>query len=161
MTRVLTTCLAIVAFAATALGQEGFAHYPIRPLVSLVAEHDTPEQKTVDFVISANPFPSKTAVFVTGERRAIPKAKMDFIKLWFETRGLPPERAEILENEYRFREGEKEYWLPVLKPLEPFLDKELKKGDGAVLYYFFLGGYSKTEREWVFVVEEFQKVGAN
>jgi hypothetical protein len=160
MKRAAACILLLVAFGGVARAQSDFDTYPIRPIVSLVKEHDIAENKTVDFVVSADPFPSKTAAIFSGEHRPIPKAKRDFMKLWFETRGLPPDRADVVANEYRFREGDRDFWLPVLKALEPFIEKELKKDDPAVLYYFFMGGYSKTDREWVFVVEEFQKVGA-
>lgn len=151
--------LGVLAFASVARAQGDFDTYPIRRLAALVQEHDKPENAKIDFVVSADPFPSKTGAFVTGERRPLSKEKKEFIKLWFTTRNLPADRADQIANEYRFTEGETDYWLPVLKQLEPFIDKELKKDDAVVLYYFFMGGYSKTAREWVFVVEEFQKVG--
>ncbi|HWT00643.1 MAG TPA: hypothetical protein VN256_10375 [Pyrinomonadaceae bacterium] len=102
-----------------------------------------------------------------------------FIKIWAESRNLPPENAGMLVEEYLFREKDKEYWIPVLKTLAPFFDKELKEGTEIQIYYFFLGGYNeKTLREkdtskdktkekergiieakvtWVFAVEEFQR----
>lgn len=149
--------LALVAFVVPVLAQNDFDTYPIRPMAELVSQHDVPENKKADFIISALPFPSKTAVTFTGEHRPIPKEKRDFILLWLQTRNLPKTNADPLVNEYRLVEGEVSYWVPVVKPLEPFFEKELKKGDLIVLYYFFMGGYSKTSREWVFVAEEFQK----
>jgi len=158
MKKAVIFVLGFIALAGQIHAQSDFDTYPTRTLISLVHEHDTPETKNADFAVSANPFPSKTAVSVVGEHRPIPKAKKDFVKLWFETRGLPTDRADGLENEYHFKEGDADFWLPVLKPLEPFIEKELVKGDAVELYYFFMGGYSKTAREWVFVVEEFRKL---
>ena len=150
--------LAILLSPLHAFSQNDFNTYPIRPLISIIEDHNTVESSKVDFVVSAAPFPSKTAVVVTGQHRPISKPKMDFIKLWFEVKNAPLDRLNEFENEYLFKEGDKDYWLPVLKPIEPYMEKELNKGDMTVLYYFFIGSYSKTLREWVFVVEEFHKV---
>jgi DNA-directed RNA polymerase subunit H (RpoH/RPB5) len=157
MRMMLAVLLAVSVFVGPALAQNDFGNYPMRTMADLVRAHDVPEQKNADFIISADPFPSKTTVTFTGEHRPISKEKRDFILLWLETRNLPKSNADPLVKEYRFVEGDVSYWLPVVKQLEPFFDKELKKDDQIVLYYFFIGGFSKKSREWVFVAEEFQK----
>jgi hypothetical protein len=179
MKQVLCILILILAFAAASFAQNDWHTYPVRSIAELIeATSGGPSQKA-DLIISANPFPSKTKVTYTGNSRPIGKRTKDFIKLWTETRNVPASNADMMAEEFLFRERGKEYWIPVVKTVVPFLGKELKEGDEVVIYYFFLGGYdeaklirkdstlSKQEKkdaasaasgkvEWIFAVEEFQ-----
>ena len=154
--RFLLALLLVVASAGPARAQS--PEHPVRTIHRLITDHDIEANRNVDFVITADPFPSRTIVVFTGEKRAVDKARVEFVSLWFETRGKPRSDSKAFENEYQLKEGDVVYWLPVLKELEPYMDKELRKGDLIELYYFFMGGYSKSSRQWVFAVEEFRKL---
>jgi len=157
----IVAAVLVIALSVTAFGQSDFDTYPARTVAELITMHSGEASHGADFVISADPFPSKSVVVFSGEHRPIDKKKKDFIGLWLETRGLEKERADMLLEEYRFTEKGVDYWLPVVKPLAPFIEQELKQGDKIEIYFFFQGGYGPKETEaknWVFVVEEFRKV---
>lgn len=171
--------LFLVVLPASSNAQSDWDTYPARTIANIVEAHSGEVSNKSDLIVSADPFPSKAVVTYTGKRRPVGEYTKFFIKLWVETRNLPPENANMLVEEYSFREKDKEYWIPVLKPLAPSFNKELKEGDEIQIYYFFLGGYNerklrekdtnkdKTKEKdigavedkvtWIFAVEEFQK----
>jgi len=63
-----------------------------------------------------------------------------------------------LKLEARFREGDKDYWLPIRKKIADDMATQLKKGDEVVIHTILAGGISEaTSVDWVFVVGEFSK----
>ncbi|HEY9404087.1 MAG TPA: hypothetical protein VIQ24_15620 [Pyrinomonadaceae bacterium] len=181
MKHILYIFLLILTPTTPSFAQNDWHTYPVRTIAEIINAHSGEVSQQADLIISANPFPSKTKAIYAGKSRPIGKRTKDFIKLWVETRNVPASNADMLVEEYLFREQDKEYWIPVIKTLVPFFGKELKEGDEIVIYYFFLGGYdeakliqkdtslsekakkgeaSKTKPgiEWIFAVEEFQKL---
>jgi len=181
MKPILYTFFLILMFTIPSFAQNDWHTYPVRTIADLIEAHSGEASQKVDLIISAKPFPSKTKAIYTGKSRSIGKRTKDFIKLWTETRSVPAGNADILVEEFLFKEQDKEYWIPVIKTLVPFFGKELKEGDEIIIYYFFLGGYDeaklsekdtslkiekpkaeitskdKGKIEWIFAVEEFQK----
>jgi hypothetical protein len=180
MKQILCILLLILTFTIASFAQNDWHTYPVRTIAEIIEATSGEPSKKADLIISANPFPSKTIATYTGKSRPIGKRAKDFIKIWTETRNVPAGNADMLVEEYLFREQDKEYWIPVIKTLVPFFGKELKEGDQIIIYYFFLGGYdeakliqkdsslSEKEKkeaalkatgkiEWIFAVEEFQK----
>ena len=168
------TALLIVSLALPAFAQNDWHTYPRRAMAELVDQHSAEKGQKSDMLISADPFPSKTVAVYTGKHRPVAGRTADFIKLWATSRGVPQNAAKLAE-EYLFKEKDKEYWMPAVGNLAPYLEKELKEGDEVMIYYFFLGGYNaKTlqdkdtsgakkieglpnRMDFVFVLEEFQK----
>jgi hypothetical protein len=166
--------LLIALLALPAYAQNDWHTYPRRAMSELVDQHSAEKGQKSDMLISADPFPSKTVAVYTGKHRPVAGRTADFIKLWAISRGVPQNAAKLAE-EYLFKEKDKEYWMPAVSKLVPYLEKELKEGDEAMIYYFFLGGYNaKTlqdkdtsgakkieglpnRMDFVFVLEEFQK----
>ena len=175
--RTLKVLFFLVLFAAGIRGQSNWDTYADRGISELVQQEQVLIKQTpkVDIIISAQPFPSKTVVTFTGSKRPMDALTKDFVKVWAQSRNLPAENADQLVEEYLFREKKSEYWIPVLKSLAPFFEKELKSGDEIMIYYFYLGGfnprslYDKSTLKptisgalsdnirWIFAVEEFQK----
>lgn len=180
MRRAVCAVVTLLALSAAARAQSDWDTYPPRTIADIVREHSGDSYAKADIVVSAKPFPSKTVVTYTGKHRPVGEYKNSFIRLWAQTRDIPASNADLLVEEYLFKEGEKEFWLPVHKQLVPFLDRELKPGDEITAFFFFLGGYNerkliekdsskdKKEKEkaaaaasagteWVFALEEFRK----
>ena len=105
---------------------------------------------------------SKVEVVFTGKSRQISEARKTFIRMWFGMlRAEQKDMAGLYEEEYLYKEGEKEYWLPTQTPITKYFDKELKPGDKMDLYLISIGAYrSKGEIDCVLLVEEFQKPAA-
>ncbi len=181
MKQILYIFFLILAFTIPSFAQNDWHTYPVRTIGGLIEATSGEASQKSDLIISANPFPSKTKVTYMGKSRPVGKRTKDFIKLWTETRNVPASNADMLAEEFLFREQNKEYWIPVIKTLVPFFGKELKEGDEIVIYYFFLGGYDEAKLiqkdtslsekakneaaskatgkiEWIFAVEEFQKL---
>ena len=181
MKHILYIFLLILTFTTPSVAQNDWHTYPIRTIAEIINVHSGEVSQKADLIISTNPFPSKTKVIYTGKSRPSGKRTKDFIKLWVQTRNVPASNADMLVEEFLFREQDKEYWIPVVKTLVPFFGKELKEGDEIVIYYFFLGGYDEAKLiqkdtslsekakkeealkvkagiEWIFAVEEFQKL---
>ena len=60
----------------------------------------------------------------------------------------------MIQNKLNFR-----FWIPVAKMIIPRIERDTKKGDPVDLYLVRLGGMKYDEKiEWIFLVEEFQKV---
>lgn len=170
-----STTLLILILSFGLYGQTDWHTYPVRSIAELINQHSGEESSRGDIIISANPFPSKTTVIYTGKSRPISQETKNFISLWTATRNVPPENADMLVEEFLFKEKNKEYWIPVLKKMTPVFKRELKEGDEIIIYYFFLGGYNlkkiqekdTTRKEpksvaedkidWIFAVETFQK----
>lgn len=173
-------CAALVTQGASARAQSDWDTYPARTIERLVRDHSGEQYRKADLMVSADPFPSKTVVTYTGKHRPVGEYKKYFIRVWVETRNVPASNADVLAEEYLFKEGDREYWLPVHKQLVPFFEKELKPGDEITAFFFFLGGYnektliekdaSKDKKakekasagvedgtDWVFALEEFRK----
>ncbi len=63
-----------------------------------------------------------------------------------------------MKQEARFREADKDYWLPIRKKIADDMAAQLKKGDEVVIHTILAGGISAASSiEWVFVVGEFSK----
>lgn len=157
--------------------QSDWDTYPMRGISELIQQEEGLVNKTPksDIIISAQPFPSKTVVTYVGTKRPVDELTNSFIKLWTETKGLPAKNSEQLVEEYLFKEKENEYWIPVIKSITPYFEKELKANDEIMIYYFYLGGFnpkslndksiaktktttpSSDKIRWIFAVEEFQK----
>lgn len=105
---------------------------------------------------------SRVDVVFTGKSRPIGKLRRAFIDMWFGMlRSEQKKLAEMYENEYLYKEGETEYWLPTSTPITKYFDKELKPGDKMDLYLISIGAYrNASDIDCVLLVEEFQKKAA-
>lgn len=175
--RNLIILLTLVSLTFGISAQSDWNTYPVRAISELVQQEEVLGKETPksDIVISAQPFPSKTVVIYTGTKRPVDGLTKSFIRLWAQAKNLPAENADQLVEEYLFREGTTEYWIPVVKSIAPFFEKELKPDDQIIIYYFYLGGFnpkSLNEKStskikissdlpdafrWIFTVEEFAK----
>ncbi len=176
--RIFITSIFSLIFTGAVWTQDDWHTYPFRELSVLVGQEETLYQsndRKGEIVISARPFPAKTRLVFTGSKRAIAGHTKNFIRIWFETRGVPVEKADLLVDEFLFKEKDKEHWIPVLKSVTPSMENSLKPGDEIIAYYFYLGGFNgkalnskrstkETSTEptiegirWIFTVEKFEK----
>ncbi len=102
--------------------------------------------------------PAKVKVVYTGKTRNTSKERLAFIYLWAKTVGAKIDDSnQVFGTEMLFKEGSREYWLPVQTQLIPFFRDELKVGDEVTLYTIWIGTNIKEDRstDWVFLVNEF------
>jgi hypothetical protein len=140
---------------------EGYERYRPRTLAEIIRDHSDPKLlgaggKTV--LLTGDTFPSKVRLIYTGESRKISPSTKQHLGLLVKSFGVAPETIAKYETELLFTEGEDRHWLPVVKDLIPFFEKELKKGDEVILYAEWVGAQNVGGAwEWVFIVNEFQK----
>ena len=83
---------------------------------------------------------------------------MNFLKAWVQSQGYPLGFLGLLQQEARFREGDKDYWLPIRKKIADDMAAQLKKGDEVVIHTILAGGIPETNSvDWVFIVGDFSK----
>ena len=156
--------LAVTLFLAltSCPAQDKFPYeiYDPRTLSELVERSSsTPELKGAkQLMIDAKPFYSAVRIKYTGKSRPLTEERKKLFKLWQEALQVDPQILATLDSEYLFKECEKEYWIPVQKPVASYFPKELKIGDTITLYLMLVGGV-KTPTSWdvVFFVNEFRK----
>ena len=142
--------------------QEKFPYeiYDPRTIAELVERSSSTQEikGSKQLMIDAKPFYSAVRVRYTGKTRPLTDEKRNLFKLWQETLQMDPRVLNTLDNEYLFKECDKEYWLPVQKQVAGYFPKELKTGETITLYLMLVGGL-KTPNSWdiIFIVNEYRK----
>lgn len=172
--------LFLVLLGCTVVGQDDWHTYPFRDLATVIEGEQAIYEKSgkADMVISAKPFPSKTRVVFTGQRRAVSVIGKSFMLFWTESRNVPASNVDLLLEEFLFLERGKEIWMPVQKGTAQAIATKLKVGDEIIIYYFYLGGFNagslhskhdvlkKLENReldgirWLFAVERVERPGS-
>jgi hypothetical protein len=107
--------------------------------------------------------PSRVQVIYTGEFRDIDPIKQFLIESW--GAALSPETGERVKGaflqEVLVIESDVEHWIPVQELLVPFMEKELKSGDEAMIFVLWVGASmpdAETPPVPVFILNEFQTI---
>ena len=150
----------VVLLSATVLAQ-GFPWEIFKPrTLKEVIDSTTKAVKPEDAMFLAqNQFESKVEVVFTGKSRPLSKGRKSFIEIWFGMlRSEQKKLADLYVNEYLYKEGDVEHWLPTSTPITKYFDKELKPGDKMDLYLISIGAYRVDgDIDCVLLVEEYQK----
>jgi len=140
-----------------------FERRTMAQLIKMNVEDDAEDLKRFpqsgQMVMRGKILPSIIRLIYTGESRKISEVRSKFIETWGKFYSQDKDYNELFEAEFRFKEGPDEYWLPVQKPVTKYFDKELTKDGPVDLYLVRPGGIRSKDRiDWIFLVEEFQKV---
>lgn len=147
---------------ATDSGAGSFDEYRPRTLQSVIDLHATniaqfkPEEKAV--LLTADNFPSKVTLTYVGKSRPLTGKRKELVEAERKSLryALPENLADTFGTELLFREGDREYWVAVQKPLLQYLPKEVRVGDSFTAYVIWLGAIkSEGKWEWVFAMNEF------
>jgi hypothetical protein len=109
-------------------------------------------------LISAKSFPSQIKLGYTGKSRPLAGKRRELVDTWQKTLkgSVPPNLVELFGTEMLFKEGQKEHWILVQKPLVSFLAKEVKPGQIIDTYIIWMGAIKDgDEWEWLFAMNEF------
>jgi hypothetical protein len=158
----------VLALGATVFSQKEFEKYKPRtlaeiPLVNREATDDILRKAKLeekqDF-ISKDPFYSRSKVEFTGRQRPVSTEHEELIKIWSKLQRVDKKITSLYENEFLFKEGDKEYWIPVQKPVGEAMLKELKANDMIILFVLHVGGRKaamKNDFEWLFLSTTYGK----
>jgi hypothetical protein len=110
-------------------------------------------------IVRNNFLPSVIRLTYTSDVRPVGQARLKFIEMWVAVIAKQKDLHKLYQREFLFKEGADEYWMPVQEPVTKYFDKELKNGDLVDLYVVRPGGVKTGDQvDWVFLVEEFQKL---
>ena len=123
----------------------------------LLADMDsTASDPNKEILLTANSFPSTVTLVYRGESRPIPSQHKTLVQYWATMLKRPEDLADVFGTEMLFKEGDKEYWIPVQKPLLPYLPKEIKVGETFVAYVGWVGCIKNDDQwDWLFIMNEF------
>ena len=158
--RVMRATVILVLLCASVFAQgfpwEIFQPRTLKEVISITTKAVRPDDH---MFLAQNQLESRVEVEFTGKSRPVSKARKSFIDIWFGMlRAKQKHLAELYDQEYLYKEGETEYWLPTQRPITKYFDKELKPGDKMDLYLISIGAYrTETDIDCVLLVEEFQK----
>jgi hypothetical protein len=107
-----------------------------------------------EFALNNSAVTSRVKLRYMGERRQISVAKRRLLAAVARTYALNPESTKQLAEEILFKEGNRQYWIPVRKEVFPAVER-VKTGDEITLYIDLVGAYrTKGRWEWVFTVND-------
>jgi len=149
-------------FAGTAYSQsfpfQEYKNKTLSELIEMDSDVTKRDYKEKQLLIHGKPFYSAIRVKYTGTSRPISAEKKSLFKLWQGSIGIDAKVLTLLENEFLFKECDKEYWIPVQKQVAAYFPKEMKEGDMVTLYLMAVGGLKTTDKwEFVYLANEYQK----
>lgn len=107
-----------------------------------------------EFALNNSAVTSRVKLRYMGERRELPAASRRLLDGMARTFSLNPDGIKQLTEEVLFKEGDKEYWMPVKKEIISVLES-LRIGDEVTLYIDLVGAYRTAgEWKWVFTVND-------
>jgi hypothetical protein len=105
-----------------------------------------------EFALNNSAVTSRVKLRYMGEKRLISIARLRLLEGMSQAYSLNPESTKRLVVEMLFKEGDKEYWIPVKKEVISTLES-LKTGEEVMVYIDLVGTYrTKGEWDWVFTV---------
>ena len=104
------------------------------------------------FSLSAWTRPTRATLIFMGKTRPISPTVAELIRRWVQMFGDDPDRVPFGE-EWLFREGQTNHWLPVQQGTANSMRPVVKKGDAVTVLFRYAGSYREGGREsWVFPV---------
>lgn len=106
------------------------------------------------FALNNSAVTSRVKLSYMGETRQISVAKRRLLAAMARTYALNPESTKQLAEEMLFKEGTRQYWIPVRKEVFPTVER-VKTGDEITLHIDLVGAYRTNGKwEWVFTVND-------
>lgn len=153
--------LAAILLATPSLplsAQSGWDRYAPGSLDAIIQRHiasiDTSRGDVPSFVVSHQTLPTRATLIFEGGRRPIPPDDLRVLVMW--ARGFGIDTARIYRDyleEWLFREGAIQHWLPVQAVTAESMTPVLMKGDSVTLWVQWFGAITRAKRTtWVFPV---------
>lgn len=138
--RALITIAFSLCLSMTALAQ-GFPYEIFKPRTLKEVTNITTKAVRPDdsMFLATNLLESKMLVTFTGKSRPISQEHRTVISVWAGMLGHSKEYSDLYQQEYLYKEGDDEYWLPTEEPITKYFPKELKEGDQITLYLISIG----------------------
>ena len=135
------------------VAQSDLSFYPVRTLAEATKDSVNPDSPKADYYFDGRQLKSRSTVTFTGEVRKLTEKHRKFVELWLETRNMPANVINALQQEAQFKEGTVVYWMPIRQKTLELLQKDTKKGDRVDLYTILAGAVQgDSEIEPMFIV---------
>jgi hypothetical protein len=124
---------------------------------ALLTETDsTAVDPNKEIVLTANSFPSKVCLIFLGKSRPLQGKRQMLVQYWQKMLKISDDLTNVFGTEMLFREGDKEFWIAIQKPLVDPLPREAEIGKSFTAYVIWMGAIkSEGHWEWVFAMNEF------
>lgn len=133
--------------------QDSFTPQTLRQTI----DHNTEmPENTADVWFSPNQVRSKTNVVFTGETRATSEKSKKLLAAWLEQNQFPPDAIRLMQNEARFLEGDKEYWIIMRNTTLDEVKEKVKPGESVFLNTMLLGKVRNEKgTDWLFLCGQY------
>jgi hypothetical protein len=137
-----------------------YQHWTLQSIIDAhqgaAAELDADSSGDKKALLTAESFPSKVTLTYLGKSRPLEGKRQILVKYWAKMMGRPDDTSDIFGTEFLFREGDRELWVAVQKPLLDPLPKEVAIGRQLTAYVMWMGAIKVDDHwEWVFAMNEF------
>ena len=100
---------------------------------------------------------TSSSVVFTGDVRLVSGKRKRLRDLWFENNGAPG-AAELMQNEAKFREGEKEYWILLRNRTLEQIQEIVGKNGTLHLNTILAGALRESDKvDWLFMAGEYSR----
>ncbi|MCP4542983.1 MAG: hypothetical protein GY832_38185 [Chloroflexi bacterium] len=156
-TEPLPTSTPTCAPLAACICPDFWPHYLPRSLGDIMDTESGYIKDTPDYIMSAEFYPSRVLVTLTGERRLITSDRKERIGWWLQAFNLEQPSVELFEEELLIVEDSGEYWLPVQSGVLGYLSAEVAEGEQVLLFVALAGAKLEAngEYDWLFLINEY------
>lgn len=135
--------------------QSKWDKYQPRTIQSIIDAH-TEYLADTDVLLSAESFPSKVTLIFLGKTRPLQDNHAKLVAYWKKMLNINDDLVSVFGTEMLFKEGDKEIWIAVQKPLLDPLPKEVSIGKPFTAYIIWMGAIKDGDHyEWLFAMNEF------
>ncbi len=104
--------------------------------------------------ISLDLFYSRVRLQFLGDVRPLAADHRDLMKTWSKLQNVGKKTTDLYEEEFLFKEGERQYWIPMQKKIGEGLRQEIAPGETTTLFVIHVGGRTAAmspQFEWLFL----------
>jgi hypothetical protein len=106
--------------------------------------------------LTADSFPSRGNLVFLGKSRPLSEKRSLLVGYWQKMMGIKDDLPIAFGTEMEFKEGDREIWIAVQKPLLIGLIKEIQIGKPLTGYVMWMGAIKSADHwEWLFAMNEF------
>jgi hypothetical protein len=144
--------------------QSSWDKYQPRTLQSIIDAHQDglrefesdPSGYRNRLLLSSDSFQSKITLVFLGKSRPLLGKRAELLEYWKKMSKRSDDLISVFGTEMLFKEGDKEIWIAVQKPLLDPLPREVAIGKSFTAYIIWMGAIQDGNHwEWLFAMNEF------
>ena len=154
---VAVVAILLVTGGPVAQAQSTWDRYQPRELREIIEAHagefdDNLARVDSTIAVSADDFPSRAWLEYTGLERPFAPDRKSVFRRWLRSMGRDTSRAALYEIEWLFREGEREFWLPMPNEVLSWGRENVQPGERVEVFVLWLGVVTVGGKaDWLFI----------